>query len=121
MKTIYNKIIPFKGFLAINLFGIIFARKPLSKIDINHEKIHTEQMKELLYVPFYILYILEYIIRWFIQFFKMSLPDLHKIYRLISFEQEAYKYETDLEYLKNRKRYNWIKYINKLGYVEKRY
>lgn len=121
MKIIYNKIIPFKGFLAINLFGFLFARNKLTEVDINHEKIHTEQMKELLYVLFYILYILEYIIRWFIPFFKMSLPDSHKIYRSISFEQEAYKYETDLEYLKNRKRYNWIKYIKKLGYVEREY
>ena len=121
MKIIYNKIIPFKGFLAINLFGFLFARKKLTEVDINHEKIHTEQMKELLYVPFYILYILEYIIRWCIPFFKMSLPDSHKIYRSISFEQEAYKYEMNLEYLKNRKRYNWIKYIKRLGYVERRY
>ena len=121
MKIIYNKIIPFKGFLAINLFGFLFARKKLTKVDINHEKIHTQQMKELLYIPFYVLYILEYIIRLCIPFFKMSLPDSHKIYRSISFEQEAYKYEMNLEYLKNRKRYNWIKYIKKLGYVERRY
>ena len=26
-KIIYNKFIPFKGYVAINLFGIIFARK----------------------------------------------------------------------------------------------
>lgn len=26
-KIIYNKLIPFKGYVAINLFGIIFARK----------------------------------------------------------------------------------------------
>lgn len=78
-------------------------------------------MKELLYIPFYIIYIIEYIIRWFIPFFKMSLPDSHKIYRSISFEQEAYNNEINLEYLKNRKRYNWVKYLTKLGYVERRY
>lgn len=27
MKIIYNDIIPFKGYKAINLFGIVFARK----------------------------------------------------------------------------------------------
>lgn len=27
MKIIYNDIIPFQGFKAINLFGILFARK----------------------------------------------------------------------------------------------
>lgn len=33
MKVIYNPILPFKGFAAINLFGVVFARrecKPLS-------------------------------------------------------------------------------------------
>lgn len=35
MKVIYNNIIPFRGFTAINLFGFIFARKeykPLPEI-----------------------------------------------------------------------------------------
>lgn len=55
MKIIYNDIIPFKGYKAINLFGIVFARKsarPLSDKNKNHEAIHTAQMRELLYVPF---------------------------------------------------------------------
>ena len=65
MKIIYNDIIPFKGYKAINLFGIVFARKsarPLSDKNKNHEAIHTAQMRELLYVPFYIVYLLD----WFI-------------------------------------------------------
>lgn len=40
MKIIYNKLIPFKGFAAINLFGVIFAReecRPLSAMSIRHE------------------------------------------------------------------------------------
>ena len=45
MKIIYNKIIPFRGFIAINLFGILFAREELNAVTINHEKIHTAQMK----------------------------------------------------------------------------
>lgn len=60
MKIIYNDIIPFKGYKAINLFGIVFARKsarPLSDKNKNHEAIHTAQMRELLYVPFYIVYL----------------------------------------------------------------
>nr|DAE36180.1 MAG TPA: hypothetical protein [Bacteriophage sp.] len=37
MKIIYNDIIPFPGFAAINLFGVIFARKkyrPLSETTV---------------------------------------------------------------------------------------
>lgn len=58
MKIIYNKLIPFKGFIGINLFGIIFVRKEYKKrlyrSVINHENIHTAQMKEMLYIFFYI-------------------------------------------------------------------
>lgn len=100
MKIIYNKIIPFKGFLAINLFGIIFARKPLNQYVVNHEKIHTAQMKELAYIFFYILYVLE----WFIKLFIYG----SKAYYNISFEKEAYKNMYNLEYLKTRKHYSWV-------------
>ena len=65
MKIIINKIIPFKGFKCINLFGILFCRKQLNKIDINHEAIHTKQMQEMLYIPFYIWYVIEYLIKLF--------------------------------------------------------
>jgi hypothetical protein len=43
MKIIRNNIIPFKGFKAINLFGILFVRgnAELSDEVINHESIHT--------------------------------------------------------------------------------
>ena len=48
MKIVYNNFIPFKGFSAINLFGVLFARKgvKISKKIINPELIHTAQMKE---------------------------------------------------------------------------
>nr|DAN94762.1 MAG TPA: hypothetical protein [Bacteriophage sp.] len=42
MKIIINNILPPKGFKCINLFGILFCRKMLNKIDINHETIHTK-------------------------------------------------------------------------------
>lgn len=105
MKIVYNSLIPFKGFLAINLFGLFFVRKELktkvTDIVINHESIHTEQQKELGFIFFYIIYVIE----WFIRLFKKG-----NAYRSISFEQEAYSNEKDLNYLKTRKRYNWLKY-----------
>lgn len=105
MKIIYNNIIPFKGYLAINLFGFLFVRKgsthKLDEIDINHEAIHTAQMKELLYIPFYIWYLLE----WLLLIFKYG--HIHTAYRNIRFEKEAYNHESDLDYLKNRKPYHY--------------
>lgn len=110
MKIIYNNVIPFKGFKCINLFGVLFVRKdavtPLTDITINHEKIHSAQMKEMLYIPFYIWYIIEHMFR-MIQF-----KDNHEAYRNISFEKEAYENQNNLVYLSNRKKYTWlIKYL----------
>ena len=106
MEIIYNNIIPFKGFKAINLFGFIFARKKLNEVDINHERIHTAQMKELAYVGFYLLYLLEWLIR-----VLFIYPFSHKAYKLTSFEVEAYVNQEDTTYLKKRKHYAWTKYI----------
>lgn len=106
MKVIYNNIIPFKGFSAINLFGIIFARKEykeLSKVILNHEAIHTAQMKELLYIPFYILYGLEYIVN------LIKYKDGNIAYRNISFERESYEHERQFDYLERREHFNQYK------------
>lgn len=45
-------------FYAINLFGMIITYEKLSKEELNHERIHSAQQKELLYIPFYIWYFL---------------------------------------------------------------
>lgn len=109
MKIIYNNIIPFKGFKAINLFGILFARKdvcekyPMRKEDINHEEIHTAQMKEMLYVFFYIWYFIE----WVLKLFKYG----SYAYNNISFEREAYKNQNNLSFLSSRQKFNWFKYL----------
>ncbi len=106
MKVIYNNIIPFRGFAAINLFGFIFARKecePLSKQTLNHEAIHTAQMRELLYIGFYIWYVVEWLVKLCI-YGKQA-------YRNISFEREAYQYAGYEGYLSIRRPYKWIQLI----------
>ena len=96
MKIIYNNIIPFKGFSCINICGILFVRKGIIVTDrlLNHENIHTVQMKELWYILFYIIYLFEWIIKLiYYRNFKLA-------YRAISFEREAYLFEKDYYYLK---------------------
>ena len=111
MKVIFNNFIPFKGFGAINLFGILFARNgvykdnKLSKKTINHEKIHTHQMREMGYIFFYIWYFIE----WLIQLIVHG----SAAYHWISFEREAYDNEKNYKYLENRKHYSWFKYYGK--------
>lgn len=110
MKIVENNIIPFSGFLAINLFGVMFVRKSSwskksderKAIAITHESIHTEQMKELWYIFFYLIYFFEWFGRLFI--------NGSEAYDKISFEQEAYANQENPDYLKTRKRFaQWKK------------
>ena len=105
MKIIRNNIIPIKGFAAINLFGVLFVRKnaKLTERTLNHESIHTAQMKEMLYVFFYVWYVVEWLVRLF--------TNTGEAYRSISFEREAYANERKDEYLRGRRRYAWIRYM----------
>lgn len=107
MKIVKNRFIPPRGFSYVNLFGVLFTRRyrPISDVTFNHEQIHTEQMKEMLYVFFYLWYIMEWLVRLII------LRDSHQAYRAISFEREAYNNQTNLTYLGGRKRYRWLTYI----------
>lgn len=89
------------GFCAINLFGVIFTVQKLNDVELNHELIHTAQERELLYIGFYIWYIIE----WLCLYIKYR--DGIKAYFHIRFEQEAYRHEYDLGYLKNRKHYHY--------------
>jgi len=106
IKIIYNTLIPFRGFSAINLFGIVFARKefkPLNPFAVHHEMIHTGQMKELGYVFFYLWYVVEWLI-------KLCFYGKQAYYN-ISFEREAYIYQDCLGYFTVRKRYSFLKYL----------
>ena len=105
MKVIYNKVIPFKGYKCVNLLGVLFVREgcTMSATDYNHEAIHTAQMKELLYVLFYLLYVLEWLWR------LARLRDMKAAYRAVSFEREAYAHQYAADYLKTRKKFNQYK------------
>ena len=107
MKIVKNRFIPSRGFSYVNLFGVLFTRrdKEISDVTLNHELIHTEQMKEMLYVFFYLWYGVEWLVRLII------LCDSHKAYRAISFEKEAYANEKNLTYREGRKRYSWLTYV----------
>lgn len=104
MKVIYNGLIPFRGFTAINLFGRVFARReyePVSDRTLRHEAIHTAQMRETGYVGFYVLYLFEWLYRW------ARLRDAHAAYRSIRFEREAYAHQDEPDYLAYRRPYAW--------------
>lgn len=102
---IISRMLPFRGFTAVNLFGAVFVRKeaweklcPTERERVLvHEAIHTRQMRELLYIGFYALYFIEWVFR--IIFHTKT------AYKGISFEIEAYCHEDDIRYLFTREKY----------------
>ncbi len=104
MKILTNRFIPIgKQYSAINLLGVIFVKSDakLSATLLNHEAIHTAQMRELGWLPFYIIYVGE----WLLLLLRYK-GNPHLAYRNISFEREAYNNALNLDYLKNRKPYS---------------
>ncbi|MDO4165553.1 MAG: hypothetical protein Q4D56_14405 [Bacteroides sp.] len=108
MKVIYNDIIPFGDYTAINLFGIVFVRKgkTLSDKSYNHEHIHLKQMQEMLWIGFYVWYAVEYLI-------KRWSRTRDEAYDAVSFEREAHAGDDNPDYISSRKHYAWFKYIKK--------
>jgi hypothetical protein len=100
------KNIPFKKIAGIALYPFVLVshQKPSREL-INHEKIHLRQQAEMLVIPFYIWYVLE----WFFLLFKYR--SWWKAYRRISFEEEAYAHEDNLNYLSERKFWAFLKYF----------
>jgi hypothetical protein len=65
---------------------------------LNHERIHLRQQIEMLVIPFHIWYLVEYFTRG---------------YYSVSFEKEAYANDWNLDYLKTRKFFTFVKYLKK--------
>ena len=107
MKVIENKIIPPKGYKAITIGPYIFIKPgtKLSEKDYNHEAIHWEQYKETLVIGFFLIYVIEFIYK----FIFVNRGEWKKTYHKLSMEKEAYLNQDNLDYIKNRKHYKWIK------------
>jgi len=91
--------------LAINLFGVVFSKRPLTRVEENHEYIHTLQQRELLYLGFYLLYLLEWLFK------MMRYRNFLKAYFSLSFEREAYDNQSLLNYRKKRRLWAWRRYL----------
>lgn len=135
MKIIKNKWFPFRGYKAINLFGLVFTKSELSDVDKNHEAIHTRQIIEcfilglvimiiligltslgwiwiLSSIPFYYIW---YAIEYIIVYIKNLDDTQNDRYHEVSFEEEAYNYDNNLAYLHFRKPFSWLKYLGIRG------
>ncbi len=96
-----------KGYRGITIFPFILLRNKANKNDqitINHERIHIRQQLELLIVPFFIWYFIDFLF----QYAKSG--NKHQAYRNIVFEKEAYASENDLQYLRRRTFWRFLKW-----------
>jgi len=101
-------VVSFLKYRGMALFPLILVKTEKDRKDeylINHEKIHLRQQLELLILPFYLFYLLNYLYNLITSF------DHEKAYRNIIFEQEAYDHETELNYLQNRRIFNFLGYL----------
>ena len=91
----------------ITLFPFIVLSEKLDSNDVvllNHEKIHIRQQLEMLVLPFFVIYLTEFLIGY------IKYRNWHLAYKNISFEREAYANEKDLNYLKQRSFWRFLKY-----------
>lgn len=97
-----------KGYIGITIFPFVFLKSKALKLNatlINHEKIHLKQQLELLVFPFYVFYSIEFLVR------LIHYKNWQIAYRNISFEREAYLNESNLDYLKQRSFWAFLKYL----------
>ncbi len=95
---------------AITIWPFVFCRGEMSPGDVNHESIHIEQYNDLFVIGFLILYYTDWF-RGLIKYrkdYEGYASASQKAYFRIRAEQEAYEFDGDLDYLKNRKRYEWL-------------
>lgn len=129
MIVIKNKFIPFKGYETINLFGVLFTKGDIDYVEYNHEEIHTIQLIECMLLSMLIIAILAIIFNFSFLWVLLSIPMYYIQYGLeyicirlfhkkqgdayhdVSFEEEAYNNEHNLNYLNSRIPFAWIKYI----------
>jgi hypothetical protein len=130
MIVIKNNLIPFDGYKAINLFGIVFTRAELSEKEKNHELIHSRQILDASFIGFYIISLFVLIYNISIAWFLFSPLTFYVLYGLeygiirlfhkkqndayhdVSFEEEAYAHDDDLNYVKyKRMPFDWIKFL----------
>lgn len=137
MIIIKNNILPFSGYKAMNIFGLILTKGELNELEKNHEAIHTQQIIEMgvfgfivmfIYAlffgfsllwtflgasAFYVWYALEYL---FVRIFHNKQGDA---YHDISLEEEAYQNDDNLDYIKNRKGFEWLIYLKPMSNTKK--
>ncbi len=94
------------NYIAVAEWLLYWPSKP-GAVKRNHEEIHNRQQRWLLYVGMWVLY------RFFYLCGLILYRNREKAYLNNPFEFEARSNEEDLNYLKKRRPYAWVRYICK--------
>lgn len=108
MFLMVSKYLIPKGYRGMTVFPFVFVRNRNERDDLvmmNHERIHLRQQLELLVLPFFVLYGIDYLVK------LIRYRNKNMAYRSIVFEREAYENEKDLDYLKSRSFWKFLKYV----------
>ncbi len=100
--------LPLLSYAGMAIFPFIFVKRHDYRYDqtlMNHEKIHLCQQLELLILPFYLIYVGHYL------FNLLKYHNHHEAYINICFEREAYAHELDLNYLRKRSIWRFLRYF----------
>ena len=87
---------------AISIFPFVFSRGSMNETTKRHETIHFQQQLETLVIGFYLIYFYDYLRA------RIKGKTGKDSYLSIRAEVEAYYNEMDVNYLKNRKRWEWL-------------
>jgi hypothetical protein len=104
-----SQLILGRHYNAMSVWPLIFVRPgtelSLRPETLNHEHIHARQQLEMIWLFFFVWYGVEYTVR------LLQHRNHHKAYHAISHEKEAFANDENLNYLKKRKAYAWMKYL----------
>lgn len=92
---------------ALAFFPFILIRKKSFKKDkvlMQHERIHIRQQIELLFIPFYIIYLTNWLYN------RIKYKDADLAYKNIIFEREAFSCEKTKKYLETRPLWAFLKF-----------
>ncbi|TVZ28587.1 hypothetical protein JM83_3722 [Gillisia sp. Hel_I_86] len=108
MIVLVNKFLLAKGFNGVSLWPFVILKNKSFKnnpVFLNHEKIHLKQQAEMILVFFYLWYGIEFVIR------LLQYKNRFLAYRNISFEKEAYINELNMNYIRSRGFWSFLKYL----------
>jgi hypothetical protein len=97
----------YKNARACAIFPLIFVRKQecATPTLVNHERIHFAQQLETLFIGLFLMKLIEYL------YSRLLLSkNISEVYLFRASEQEAYRNQNNLDYLRERKPYRLFKY-----------